>query len=931
MVYGVLRITRVLEHVRKACRLHKQGVTADEVADALGLARPNVSADLNVLWKEGRLVKTVGRPVRYLPAEGTKVSGTIAASVSTVSPAGAAASVPSSGEEPFAALVGWKDSLSAAVKQAKAAVLYPGGGLHTLISGPTGVGKSLMVEYMYKFALQASTLRPGAKLVTFNCADYSHNPQLLLAHLFGVVKGAYTGADRDQVGLVEQADGGMLFLDEVHRLAPEAQEMLFRLIDKGLFRRLGETDTERKARTMIICATTERVDSALLRTFTRRIPMVINLPGLADRTLRERLKHVKYALRSEALKMGEALVLSPEALRCLMLYDCPGNIGQLNSDIQLSCAQAFLRFLSDHQPPIKITLEELPDHVKRQITGVRYRNTEMEELLAAYPKGLLLEPGAGAAQQAAEEPVAVLPNFYARMEQETQRLVKAELGAEEIRAHLGTSVEDHFRQFLSSVQHRYDAGRQELTALVGKDVLDAVEEAVALAEGHLRRVVPLRVVFGLALHVKAAVERAEMDVTVPYPPVEHIEAHHPDEFRAAAVVVRLLAQRLGIPFSEGEIGYTALFLAASKEGDRPKVGLAVACHGEGIAAGMAAVAQHLAGYVGVLAMDMPLDEGPESILSRLTEWVRHEEYASVLLLVDMGSLSFLAGQLQSATGATVKVVPMASTILLIEAIQQVQLPGVDLEQIYDGVVEAQRRLFLPRLDEGRQAPLVVTCCFTGEGSALLLKKLVEKVFRSWEQAVEVVATSIPVGKEGERVIASLLGGRRPLAVIGPQAPPMSGVPFFSSAEMVTAEGQERLRRLVDQRGATPSPQILLESDPHPSDLAKTLADSLAEEFLFTNPRVLLPRAAQVAEALEVEFALQLPGDMRVGLLMHLAALVERRAEGRNLSHSPGALDPHMRRILRCLAPLSQLFQVTFLPDDLLRIHEILNNTVLRND
>ena len=59
--------------------------------------------------------------------------------------------------------------------------------------------------------------------VTFNCADYFNNPQLLLSQLFGHVKGAFTGADTDKIGLVEKANGGILFLDEVHRLPPDGQ------------------------------------------------------------------------------------------------------------------------------------------------------------------------------------------------------------------------------------------------------------------------------------------------------------------------------------------------------------------------------------------------------------------------------------------------------------------------------------------------------------------------------------------------------------------------------------------------------------------------------------------------------------------------------------------------------------------------------------
>ncbi|HWI62516.1 MAG TPA: sigma 54-interacting transcriptional regulator, partial [Symbiobacteriaceae bacterium] len=278
------RIDRVLEFVVQTSRRETAGVTADEVAAGLGIARSNASADLNVLWKQGQLVKLLERPVRYRPVSpvfagpAATAPGAPARAPGAARPQSQSAAAPADAD-PFSALVGWKKSLAPVIKQAKAAILYPGGGLHTLICGPSGVGKSRLAELMHQFALKSGVLRQDSKLVVFNCADYAHNPQLLLAHLFGVVKGAYTGADRDQPGLVEQADGGILFLDEVHRLPPEGQEMLFRLIDKGVFRRLGESTAERKSRTLIVCATTERVDSALLGTFTRRIPMMINIPS----------------------------------------------------------------------------------------------------------------------------------------------------------------------------------------------------------------------------------------------------------------------------------------------------------------------------------------------------------------------------------------------------------------------------------------------------------------------------------------------------------------------------------------------------------------------------------------------------------------------------------------------------------------------------
>ncbi len=92
---------------------------------------------------------------------------------------------------------------------------------------------------------------------------------------------------------LEIANGGILFLDEIHRLPAEGQEMLFTFIDKGTFKRLGDATKERESKVLIICATTENPTSTLLDTFNRRIPMKIEIPSLRDRTMIERMELVK--------------------------------------------------------------------------------------------------------------------------------------------------------------------------------------------------------------------------------------------------------------------------------------------------------------------------------------------------------------------------------------------------------------------------------------------------------------------------------------------------------------------------------------------------------------------------------------------------------------------------------------------------------------
>src|SRR5690606_9899895 len=185
-----------------------------------------------------------------------------------------------------------------------AAILYPPRGLHTIIFGETGTGKSVFARSMYEFALESKAMSQDAPFISFNCADYAQNPQLLFGHIFGVKKGSYTGATEDSPGLLKKADGGILFLDEIHRLPPEGQEMLFTFIDKGVYQPLGESGKEYEASVQIIGATTENSD-VLLSTFNRRIPMSITMPPLRERTIDERYQLVASFLQQEAHRLNQ--------------------------------------------------------------------------------------------------------------------------------------------------------------------------------------------------------------------------------------------------------------------------------------------------------------------------------------------------------------------------------------------------------------------------------------------------------------------------------------------------------------------------------------------------------------------------------------------------------------------------------------------------
>ena len=198
----------------------------------------------------------------------------------------------------------------------------------------------MFAKLLFEYAKEMGRLKQEAMFVAFNCADYAANPQLLLSQLFGHIKGAFTGADRERQGLVEKADGGILFLDEVHRLPPEAQEMLFTVMDYGRFRKLGEADQEHFSHPLIILATTDIQNKSLLATFKRRIPIDITIPALSERNVYERLKLVEEICKAESSTVMLPVRVDSLVMKALIAYHCPGNVGQLKNDIKVICARA---------------------------------------------------------------------------------------------------------------------------------------------------------------------------------------------------------------------------------------------------------------------------------------------------------------------------------------------------------------------------------------------------------------------------------------------------------------------------------------------------------------------------------------------------------------------------------------------------------------
>jgi DNA-binding NtrC family response regulator len=199
-----------------------------------------------------------------------------------------------------------------------------------LIQGPSGTGKELIANFIHK-----KSLRSARPLVTINCAAIPDT--LLESELFGHEKGAFTDARAQKQGLIELANKGTLFLDEVGDISPIVQPKLLRFTQTGEFRRIGGT-VNLRADVRIICATNKDIKNEVQNGRFRedllyRLNVItIEMPSLNERKSDIPLLIANFLKNSRRIRIKKEL--TSDAIQLLCNYSWPGNVRELENVLE---------------------------------------------------------------------------------------------------------------------------------------------------------------------------------------------------------------------------------------------------------------------------------------------------------------------------------------------------------------------------------------------------------------------------------------------------------------------------------------------------------------------------------------------------------------------------------------------------------------------
>ncbi len=208
-----------------------------------------------------------------------------------------------------------------------------------LLTGESGVGKDIAARVIHQ-----KSARSHRPFVTINCVSVPDT--LLEPELFGHGRGSFTGAYRDRIGLLEAANGGTIFLDEVCEMSPRMQALLLRFLESGEIQRVGSDRTQCRVDARVLAATNrDPVELVASKTFREDLYYRLNVIEIRIPPLRTRREDIPLLFEHFLRRCSDACgsptpTIAPDAMKALMTFEWPGNIRQLKNVAERVIARA---------------------------------------------------------------------------------------------------------------------------------------------------------------------------------------------------------------------------------------------------------------------------------------------------------------------------------------------------------------------------------------------------------------------------------------------------------------------------------------------------------------------------------------------------------------------------------------------------------------
>lgn len=837
-------------------------LTAETIAESIGMRRNTVSQYLNELVKNGIAFKVKSRPAYFF--DKTLFAATfflpqhaVYENLSELLDEERTSRFETAVDS-FDELIGSRGSMEEVIGQIKSSIHYPGVGLPFMLVGETGVGKSHIAKTTYDYCINKGLLNEGAPFVELNCAQYAHNPELLSSILFGYKKGAFTGADQDREGVLEAANHGILFLDEAHRLDPESQEKLFTFIDKQTFQRVGENEKTRKSEVRLIFATTENIHETFLRTFVRRIPIIITVPSLMQRSKQELAEYIYTFFIQEAAKLKHTLIVSPWIFNRMLSLPYHDNVGELRNIVKQICANAFSR--NPLVPAIFINSDALENRLLSKFLGIKEIDNVQNKELKFQPDSQLAEY-VNLKTNEQTLVVEVVKVFGELLGTYKQNMITTAYLTTQLAREAATVIDS----FVNEKNEEKDASFQFLVTTI-KDLLRFVEtnnfikikgNSIIALSSYLYK----RSRFATKFPVLSTATIEELN--------QYAQSELLVETKLLNALLELIEMKLDVTLAEEEKLLLVFYLKSlDLELKQPDMHGVVIAHGFSTASSIADVVNRFLDSHIFDAFDMPFNVTADKVEEYMIRYLEANDCSKgLIMLVDMGSLLSLSKKLITFSKGPILIIDNVTTQQALFVGEMIGKEN-DLQVIGEKITANMQMTYAIDYPETTKPPLIITVCHTGLGAAQQLKTFLDSSLPE-ELNYQVEAADYGYLKKYGRN-NSMFKQYNVKVIIGTADPQVEGVPYISLEDLISGQGEETVDEIFAE---VKDSRIRKEIN---DNLVRNLSiERLVSAITILDVKKVIGFVDNSLQDIERRLGIELGNNKKAILYVHIAGLVER--------------------------------------------------------
>ena len=635
--------------------------------------------------------------------------------------------------------------------------------------------------------------------------------------LFGHVKGAFTGANEEKQGLLAEADGGYLFLDEVHNLSAENQEKLFLFIDSQKYRMLGDSKNWQTAKVRLLFATTEDIHSTLLATFRRRIPFEIRIPDFLERSYGERFLLVSSFFQNEAEILKKNICVDSEYFRRMLNLHEEGNIGAVKSKIKVLCAQAYSQ---QREEELRITT---PGKESSDIFHFYWNRPEKKKWMSSY-------------QIFSNITGCFVPGMnYSKIEEVLELFLQT----------ITRRLEENNFYEIPPFRHYEEKCRNSINKILKS--------------------------YGYRLNELEIDEFYKMVIAVLFDETFFgaafkISGYEKKKYRKYEVMISRILDAVLEDYNDNVREFLQTILTvwlSDKVKVKSKINALILMHGEHSASSMASLANEMIGDYVYEAFDMPIQVHTEDLIVKVNDYVRDiETNEGLVLLVDMGSLERMYDKISRNVDGDLVIVNNVSTAFALE----LGFSLFDKADIYR-ITQMDMSQFNMKMQYYKglsQKPNIIVSCISGEGIAVEIKEILSRYVNTDEIDILMMDYS-ELKKQLNRGSAEDFHN----TIVVFTTTPLSStvVPVMNVEDLVNGF-------------TNPSfPEFMLNKEnvrEFTNDIIKLFTlKGVASRLRFLNPEVVMQEVDQVIRGYENYYHVQLPNFLRINLFLHTSIMIER--------------------------------------------------------